>query len=72
MRARIQTFPKDFILSGIKSNDETLIGKAVPLKMAAHIASAICDIGNYEDRIVSKELIYPTTYLKNDPQKKIL
>ena len=72
MRARIQTFPKDFILSGVKSNDETLIGNAVPVKMAEHIASTIRDIENYEHIIVSKELIYPTTYLKNDPQKKIV
>lgn len=72
MRARIQTFPKDFILSGTKSKDQILIGNAVPVKLAEHIAKAIRDIGTHEYNGGSKELIYPTTYLKKDPQRKLI
>lgn len=40
-RARIQTFPKDFVLEGNKTNLEQMIGNAVPVKLAEFVARSI-------------------------------
>ncbi len=40
-RARIQTFPKDFIFEGTKTHLEQMIGNAVPVNLAEFIAKAI-------------------------------
>lgn len=40
-RAMIQTFPKDFVLIGSKTNIEQMIGNAVPVNLAFSVGSAI-------------------------------
>ncbi|WGE55358.1 DNA cytosine methyltransferase [Actinobacillus equuli subsp. equuli] len=40
-RSYIQTFPKDFIFSGTKTDLEQMIGNAVPVNLAKYIAEAI-------------------------------
>ncbi len=40
-RARIQTFPKDFIFIGTKTDLEQIIGNAVPVKLAEFVAKNI-------------------------------
>lgn len=40
-RGWIQTFPKNFIFEGSKTNLEQLIGNAVPVKLAEYVAKAI-------------------------------
>ena len=48
-RSYIQTFPKDFIFEGTKTNLNQMIGNAVPVKLAEFVAKAIlqysCDCG---------------------------
>jgi DNA (cytosine-5)-methyltransferase 1 len=46
-RSYIQTFPKSFKFHGTKSNLNTMIGNAVPVKLAQYVAEALaCYIGN--------------------------
>lgn len=40
-RSRIQTFPKDFIFLGNKTNKEQMIGNAVPVNLAKFVGQAI-------------------------------
>lgn len=40
-RSLIQTFPKDFILDGTKTDLEQMIGNAVPVKLAEYVANCI-------------------------------
>ncbi len=40
-RAQIQTFPKDFIFLGSKTNQEQMIGNAVPVNLAYYLGEAI-------------------------------
>lgn len=42
----IQTFPKNFIFEGTKSNLEQMIGNAVPVKMAEFVANAILEFAD--------------------------
>lgn len=42
-RSLIQTFPKDFVLNGSKTNLEQAIGNAVPVKLAEYIANCILE-----------------------------
>ena len=42
-RSMIQTFPKNFILNGNKTNIEQIIGNAVPVKLAEYIALRLKD-----------------------------
>ena len=42
-RSQIQTFPKDFIWSGCKTDIEQMIGNAVPVNLAKFVALAIID-----------------------------
>lgn len=42
-RARIQTFPKDFVLEGPKTHIEQMVGNAVPVNLAAFVGRAILD-----------------------------
>ena len=52
-RSYVQTFPKDFVFEGSKTNLNQMIGNAVPVKLAEYVANAImeydCSIkgGNY-------------------------
>lgn len=45
-RAEVQTFPKDFMWTGAKTEEEQMIGNAVPVKLAEYVATAI---SNYID-----------------------
>ena len=40
-RSMIQTFPKDFVFFGSKTNQEQMIGNAVPVNLGKYIAEAI-------------------------------
>lgn len=40
-RSYIQTFPKDYIFEGSKTNLEQMIGNAVPVKLAEYVANCI-------------------------------
>lgn len=40
-RSQIQTFPSDFYLDGTKTDIETMIGNAVPVKLAQYVANCI-------------------------------
>lgn len=42
-RARIQTFPINFILPGSKTNLEQIIGNAVPVNLAQYVAKILKD-----------------------------
>lgn len=42
-RSYIQTFPKNFVFKGNKSNLEQMIGNAVPVKLAEYIANSILE-----------------------------
>lgn len=41
-RSYIQTFPREYIFTGNKTEMEQMIGNAVPVKLAEFVASAIC------------------------------
>lgn len=56
-RALIQTFPEDFVFSGSKSEIEQMIGNAVPVKLAASVASALL-IMSKNIRILESNTIY--------------
>ncbi|CRF46165.1 DNA cytosine methyltransferase [Helicobacter heilmannii] len=42
-RSYLQTFPKNFIFKGTKTNLEQMIGNAVPINLAKYIGQAIMD-----------------------------
>ena len=48
-RSLIQTFPKDFVLNGYKTNLEQAIGNAVPVKLAEYVATSILEYIHNED-----------------------
>lgn len=48
-RSYIQTFPKTFNFSGNKTNLNTMIGNAVPVRLAEHVASALLSFITQED-----------------------
>jgi DNA (cytosine-5)-methyltransferase 1 len=47
-RSQIQTFPKDFVRAGNKTEIEQMIGNAVPANLAKFVALAIIDYYNTE------------------------
>ena len=47
-RSQIQTFPKDFVWAGSKTDIEQMIGNAVPVNLAKFVALAIIDYCNTE------------------------
>lgn len=49
-RSYIQTFPQTFKFEGTKSNLNQMIGNAVPVKLAEHIANAIIKYDNVRKR----------------------
>ena len=53
-RSYLQTFPKDFIFKGSKTNLEQMIGNAVPVKLAEYVAENILE---YIDDIKNKNKI---------------
>lgn len=40
-RAMIQTFPDDYVLKGAKTDIEQIVGNAVPVKLAEHVAKSL-------------------------------
>lgn len=68
-RALVQTFPKDFIWIGNKTDTEQMIGNAVPVKLAEFVASALLQyigsvaecidyvwfVGGFENWLVSEK-----------------
>lgn len=48
-RALIQTFPKDFIWIGNKTDTEQMIGNAVPVKLAEFVASSVIEYIQSQD-----------------------
>ncbi len=54
-RSYIQTFPKDFTFEGTKTDLEQMIGNAVPVNLAKHVAQQIMDY------IKSKDMYYQQT-----------
>jgi DNA (cytosine-5)-methyltransferase 1 len=51
-RSLIQTFPKDFIFNGSKTNLEQIIGNAVPVKLGEYVAKCINEyISNRQENI---------------------
>lgn len=52
-RAKVQTFPKDFMWTGSKTEVEQMIGNAVPVNLAEYVAIAINDfIADQHARLV--------------------
>lgn len=45
-RARIQTFPKEFIFKGSKTDLEQIIGNAVPVELAAYVGKHLLNYMN--------------------------
>lgn len=50
-RSLIQTFPKDYVFVGSKTEKETMIGNAVPVKLAEYVAKSILDYIAESERI---------------------
>lgn len=49
-RAQIQTFPKNYIFPGCKTDSEQVIGNAVPVKLAEYIATCLANYIHDENR----------------------
>lgn len=60
-RSYIQTFPKNFILEGSKTNLEQMIGNAVPVKLAEYVAK--CIIEYLENPKETQQSLYDTKHL---------
>lgn len=56
-RSYIQTFPKDFKFMGTKSNLEQMIGNAVPVKLAEHVAKSILEFQEDLDKDDLKNMV---------------
>jgi len=65
-RARIQTFPKDFILFGNKTDLEQMIGNAVPVKMAEYVANIL-----YKYIMIGREQYNSNYYQLRNGQLKL-
>lgn len=55
-RARVQTFPEDFVWLGGKTDREQMIGNAVPVSLARFVAKSLLDYVNRE-ALPSSELL---------------
>lgn len=68
-RSFIQTFPKDFIFEGTKTDLEQIIGNAVPVNLAKFVAQSLMEYINnpvfYSERLFN-DLIIPSKYLTKD------
>ncbi len=57
-RALIQTFPADWIWTGNKTDNEQMIGNAVPVKLAEYIANFILDfMRDNQDPLVPEKIL---------------
>jgi DNA (cytosine-5)-methyltransferase 1 len=62
-RSYIQTFPKNFVWSGGKSDLEQLIGNAVPVKLAEYVASCLAEhLGVRPDKKKSRVRVSRTLF----------
>ena len=52
-RALIQTFPKDFVWIGNKTDTEQMIGNAVPVKLAEFVASSLMEYIQLQDAAIA-------------------
>lgn len=64
-RSYLQTFPKEFVFEGTKTNLEQMIGNAVPVNLAKYVAKAIDKYSKSEHKnnVVETEVLIPTTSL---------
>ncbi|WP_259815284.1 DNA (cytosine-5-)-methyltransferase [Corynebacterium glucuronolyticum] len=53
-RSRIQTFPEEFVFAGSKGNVNSMIGNAVPVKLAEYVASNLLDFMKEDSRVCSE------------------
>lgn len=60
-RSMIQTFPEDFVFLGNKTNQEQMIGNAVPVKLAQYVGDSISRYISKE-QIVAEKLSQPTMF----------
>lgn len=68
-RSFIQTFPKDFIFEGTKTDLEQIIGNAVPVNLAKFVAESLMEyIDNpvFYSESLFNDLIIPSKYLTKD------
>ncbi|HIF9495202.1 TPA: DNA cytosine methyltransferase [Photobacterium damselae] len=65
-RSYLQTFPKEFLFNGTKTNLEQMIGNAVPVNLANYVANSIKEYVkcNFNSEYKIPELKIPTTNLK--------
>lgn len=54
-RAQIQTFPKNFIFPGCKTDSEQVIGNAVPVKLAEYVATCLANYIHDENKRDNKQ-----------------
>lgn len=66
-RSLIQTFPKNFIFEGSKTDLEQMIGNAVPVNLAKFVGSSLLEYikkpASYSENLFN-ELTIPSKYLK--------
>lgn len=64
-RSYLQTFPKEFVFEGTKTNLEQMIGNAVPVNLARYVAEAIDKYSKskHKNNVVETELLIPSTSL---------
>lgn len=65
-RSYIQTFPKDFIFEGSKTDLEQIIGNAVPVNLGKFVGTALKEFiekPNFQSELLFNDLILPTRYL---------
>lgn len=55
-RAKIQTFPKDFILEGTKTDKEQMIGNVVPVELSYYVAKILKRYINGEINMQQEQL----------------
>lgn len=68
-RSYLQTFPKDFIFEGTKTNLEQMIGNAVPVNLANYLAKAILE---YENHGYQVDIPLPEFEVPNSPLNRLL
>ena len=68
-RSLIQTFPKDWIMQGNKSEIEQIIGNAVPVKLAEFIGKAIIEADKIDELVTS--FTYNTMIDHHEPSKPV-
>lgn len=62
-RSYLQTFPKNFIFEGTKTNLEQMIGNAVPVNLAQYVAKAVKKYSKSKDKQYKGDFFIPKTSL---------